>query len=281
MAHIVGIDLGTTNSVAAFKFAKVEVVKDPEKIGLRYDPKLIRSVVALNQDHFVVGEQAYRQEVENVIISIKRLMGRGFADSVVQKQKDRFSYNISQSSKGTENSLSVWLGNKEYEPEDISAEILKKVVQNSQTYQEQKGIKEKITKAVITVPAYFDDKQRHATQVAATRAGLAGAELLPEPTAAAISYGFKPDSDDVKTILVYDFGGGTFDSSIVTAAGNQFIESGKAGDLWLGGDDIDDRIIDFVKQQVAEAEDLDNVDGLIAKMPFYQRGNFLRQLKWL
>ena len=91
--------------------------------------------------------------------------------------------------------------------------------------------------------------------------------------------GFKPNSDDVKTILVYDFGGGTFDSSIVTSAGNQFIESGKAGDLWLGGDDIDDRLIDFVKQQVAEAEDLDDIDGLIAKMPHYQKVRFMGDLK--
>ncbi|NJK58427.1 MAG: Hsp70 family protein, partial [Pleurocapsa sp. SU_5_0] len=183
--------------------------------------------------------------------------------------------------KGTENSLSVWLGGKEYEPEDISAEILKKVLQNAQNYQQSSIAeqKSKITQAVITIPAYFNDKQRHATQIAATRAGLEQCELLPEPTAAAISYGFKPDSEDVKTILVYDFGGGTFDSCIVTSAGNQFIESGKAGDLWLGGDDIDDRIIDFVKEQVAEAEDLDDIDGLIDKMPHYKRVRFLGLLK--
>lgn len=280
MGNIVGIDLGTTNSVAAFKFADAEVVTAPDNTPP--DRKLTRSVVALKDNQIVVGQDAYFQlkaDPENVIISIKRLIGRGFGDSVVQQQLDRFAYKITKSSKGTENSLSVWLGGKEYEPEDISAEILKKVVHNAQTYQEQQGQRETITKAVITIPAYFNDKQRHATQIAATRAGLAGSELLPEPTAAAISYGFKPNSEDVKTILVYDFGGGTFDSSIVTSAGNQFIESGKAGDLWLGGDDIDDRIIDFVKQQVAEAEDLDDVDSFIAKMPHYQRVRFLGDLK--
>ena len=280
MGNIVGIDLGTTNSVAAFKFADAEVVTASDNTPP--DRKLTRSVVALKNDRIVVGQDAYFQlkaDPENVIISIKRLIGRGFGDSVVQQQLDRFAYKITQSTKGTENSLSVWLGDKEYEPEDISAEILKKVVQNAQTYQERQGQKETITQAVITIPAYFNDKQRHATQIAATRAGLAGSELLPEPTAAAISYGFKPDSDDVKTILVYDFGGGTFDSSIVTAAGNQFIESGKAGDLWLGGDDIDHRLIDFVKQQVAEAEDLDDIDGLIAQMPHYQRVRFIGDLK--
>ena len=243
---------------------------------------LTRSVIALENNCIVVGRDAYNKlklDPENVIISIKRLIGRGFGDSVVQQQLDRFAYNISKSSKGTENSLAVWLGGKEYEPEDISAEILKKIVENAQIYQAQQGQREKINKAVITIPAYFNDKQRNATQIAAARAGLAGSELLPEPTAAAISYGFKPKSDDVKTILVYDFGGGTFDSSIVTSAGDRFIESGKAGDLWLGGDDIDDRLMDFVKKQVAEAENLDDIDGLIAQMPHYQKVRFLGDLK--
>ena len=280
MGNIVGIDLGTTNSVAAFKFANTEVVTAPDNPAP--DRTLTRSVIGIENGRIIVGNDAYQKlkaDPENVIISIKRLIGRGFGDSVVQQQLDRFAYKISKSTKGTENSLSVWLNGKEYEPEDVSAEILKKIVQNAQAYQEQQGQREKITKAVITIPAYFNDKQRNATQIAATRAGLAGSELLPEPTAAAISYGFKPNSDDVKTILVYDFGGGTFDSCIVTSAGNQFIESGKAGDLWLGGDDIDDRLIDFVKQQVAEAEDLDDIDGLINKMPHYQKVRFMGDLK--
>ena len=147
MGNIVGIDLGTTNSVAAFKIVEVEVVTNYEKSGLRNDPKLTRSVVALSQDHFVVGEQAYNQENENVIISIKRLIGRGFGDSEVQQQLSRFCYKITQSTQGTENSLSVWLGDKEYDPEDISAEILKKVVQNAETYQERKGQRQRITDA--------------------------------------------------------------------------------------------------------------------------------------
>lgn len=280
MGNIVGIDLGTTNSVAAFKFANTEIVTAPDNPAP--DRTLTRSVIGIENNRIIVGNDAYQKlkaDPENVIISIKRLIGRGYGDSVVQQQLDRFAYKISKSSKGTENSLSVWLNGKEYEPEDVSAEILKKIVQNAQAYQEQQGQRERITKAVITIPAYFNDKQRNATQIAATRAGLAGSELLPEPTAAAISYGFKPNSDDVKTILVYDFGGGTFDSSIVTSAGNQFIESGKAGDLWLGGDDIDDRLIDFVKQRVAEAEDLDDVDGLINKMPHYQKVRFMGDLK--
>jgi molecular chaperone DnaK len=280
MGNIVGIDLGTTNSVAAFKFADVEVATAHD--NQTPDRKLTRSIVAATQDGIIVGETAYNQlksNPENVIISIKRLIGRGFSDPVVKEKLDYLNYKITRSTKGTDDSLSVWLGGKEYEPEDISAEILKKVVKNAQAYQIEKGQTSTITHAVITVPAYFSDKQRYATQTAAKRAGLAEPELLPEPTAAAISYGFKPDSDDVKTILVYDFGGGTFDSALITAAGNQFIESGKAGDLWLGGDDIDDLIIQIVKKQVSAEENLDDIDGLIAKMPRYQKVRFLGDLK--
>jgi molecular chaperone DnaK len=275
MGHTVGIDLGTTNSVAAFKFANVEVVDADGNSPP--DRKLTHSVVSS-----ISNEKAYNQlkaDPENVIISIKRLIGRGFSDPIVQEQLSRLNYKITQSTKGTHNSLSVWLAGKEYEPEDISAEILKQVIQNAQKYQYDKGQKGIITHAVITVPAYFSDKQRYATQTAVKRAGLLEPELLPEPTAAAISYGFKPDSEDVKTILVYDFGGGTFDSALITAAGNQFIESGKAGDLWLGGDDIDERIIELVKKQVADEENLDDIDGLIAKMPRYQKVRFLGDLK--
>lgn len=275
MGNIVGIDLGTTNSVAAFKFATTQVVEGKEGA-------LVRSIVAFRDNNLIVGKEAYnqfQQDPENVIISIKRLMGRGFGDEVVQQQLKKLGYKITQSKEGTENSISVWLGGKEYQPEDISAEILKQVVKNAQVYQENQGQTAKITKAVITIPAYFNDKQRYATENASVRAGLGKPILLPEPTAAAISYGFKPDSDDVKTILVYDFGGGTFDSSLITASGNQFIESGKAGDLWLGGDDIDDKLGDLVKQKVAKEEGLDSIDSLIANMPYYQQVRFKADLK--
>jgi molecular chaperone DnaK len=162
-----------------------------------------------------VGKKAYNQlkaDPENVIMSIKRLMGRGFGDPAVQKQKSEFSYKITQPSQGTENGIAVWLGGKEYQPEDISAEIIKKVLQNAKAYFQEIGKAEVINQAVITIPAYFNDKQRQATRTAALKAGLTPLELLPEPT----------------------------------AAGTSFIENGKAGDLWLGGDDIDSKIIKFV-----------------------------------
>ena len=280
MGKAIGIDLGTTNSVAAFKLASVEVVTANDNTPP--DRKLTRSVVACEQDQITVGDKAYNQlraDPENTIISIKRLMGRGFSDEAVQKQKSDLGYKITQPTQGTENSVGVWLGGKEYQPEDISAEILKKVVQNTRNYQQIGKAEETISQAVITVPAYFNDKQRHATRTAALKAGLTPLELLPEPTAAAISYGFSPDSDDVTTILVYDFGGGTFDASLITSAGTSFIEQGKAGDLWLGGDDIDSRLMEFVKKEVAKQEQLDDIDGLIAKMPYYQRVRFNADLK--
>ncbi|MBF2017297.1 MAG: Hsp70 family protein [Rivularia sp. T60_A2020_040] len=280
MGKAIGIDLGTTNSVAAFKEAQIEVVSASDNTPP--DRKLTRSIVALQQDKLMVGEKAYNQlrgEPENVIISIKRLMGRGFGDSAVQKQMSEIGYKIAQPTEGTDNSVAVWLGGKEYSPDDISAEIIKKVVQNARDYRGEIGKIQDIDQAVITIPAYFNDKQRHATRTAALKAGITPLELLPEPTAAAISYGFSPDSEDVKTILVYDFGGGTFDASLITAAGTQFIEQGKAGDLWLGGDDIDSRMINFVKQQVAEQEQIDDIDGLIAKMPYYAKVRFHADLK--
>jgi molecular chaperone DnaK len=280
MGNIVGIHFGFKNAIAAFPFINFEIVTAYDNIPPDY--KLTPSVVGLKGGKLIVGQEALHQQKsdpENTIFGISRLLGKGFGDFEVQQQLSYFPYKITESTKGTENSLSIWLSGQEYEPEDIAAEIIKKLVQNADIYQEQQGQRDKITRALITVPAYFNDKQRHAMQKAATRAGLAGSELLPEPTAAAISYGFRPDSDDVKTILVYDFGASTFDASIVTAAGNQFIESGKAGDLWLGGDDINDVLIDYVKQRVAEQEELDDIDGLIAKMPHYQGVRFMGDLK--
>ncbi|MGM3309136.1 Hsp70 family protein [Anabaena sp. WFMT] len=281
MGKAIGIDLGTTNSVAAFKLAEVEVVTANDNTPP--DRKLTRSVVAYDQGKFLVGDQAYNQlrhDPENVIISIKRLMGRGFGDLAVQKQKSEFGYKIAKPTQGTDNSIAVWLGEQELQPEDISTEILKKLVQNTQAYRQGIGkTGEIIDQAVITIPAYFNDKQRYATRTAALKAGLTPLELLPEPTAAAISYGFSPNSDDVKTILVYDFGGGTFDASVITAAGTSFIEQGKAGDLWLGGDDIDSRLVKFVTQQVAQQEKIGDIDGLIATMPYYQRVRFKADLK--
>ncbi len=231
----------------------------------------------------VVGATAYnhmRLAPEKTINSVKRLMGRGFNDPKVQDHLKKCAYKVTPDSAGTDNSLSVWLGHKEYSPEDISAEILKKIIQNATAYRQHIGKHdESINQAVITIPAYFNDKQKNATRVAALKAGLTPLELLSEPTAAAISYGFSPDNDDVQTILVYDFGGGTFDASLIVASGSQFIEQGKAGDLWLGGDDVDLQLIQFVKDQVAKQEGLNDINTLIDAMPHYEKVRLLADLK--
>ena len=284
MSKAIGIQLGRRNSIAAFcsMSYSVEIVTSYDNAPP--DRKLMRSVVAYDRERerLLVGEIAYnllKLDPENVIISLMDLMGRGFSDPVVQQQKSRYAYKITEPTQGTESGIAVWLGGKEYQPEDISAEILKKIVQNTQNYLQGIGkAGEVINQAVITIPAYFNDKQRQATRTAALRAGLTPLELLAEPTAAAISYGYSPNGEDVKTILVYDFGGGTFDASLIVAAGNQFIEHGKAGDLWLGGDDLDTQIIRFVKEEFARQEGLADIDGLIAKMPYYRRVRFQADL---
>jgi molecular chaperone DnaK len=280
MGSFIGIDLGTTNSVAAFKHATVEIVTAPDNSPP--DRKLTRSVVTREQSQWIVGQAAYNAASSQVIKSIKRLMGRSFSDSVVQTQLQQLTYKVTQSSQGTSDSLSVWIGNQEYEPEDISTAILQQVIANAQKFQANRPNAEssQIEHAVITIPAYFNDKQRHATRTAASRAGLKSVELLAEPTAAAISYGFDPsNSDDVKTILVYDFGGGTFDASVITVAGNQFIELGKAGDLWLGGDDIDEVVIKLIYDRVSQQEEIDDIHVLVQNMAQYQRVRFVADLR--
>ena len=282
MSKALGIDLGTTNSVGAFSEVGVEIVTGTDNTSP--ERKLTRSIVSYIDNQIKVGEPAYNNlghSPENTINSIKRLIGRGFADPKVQEHKSKCAYKVTAPSDGTENSIGVWMGGKEYSPEDISAEILKKVVSNAVAYRRDRLGKqnEVINQAVITIPAYFNDKQKNATRSAAYKAGLTPLELLSEPTAAAISYGFKPDSDDVKTILVYDFGGGTFDASLIVSTGTQFIEQGKAGDLWLGGDDVDLKLTQFVKEQVAKQEGIRDIDRLIDKMPHYEKLRFIADLK--
>lgn len=281
MSKTIGIQLGRRNSVAAFKVSQVEVVTSEDNTPPHR--KLTPSVVAYEQGRFLVGEKAHNQlrcDPENTIVSIMNLMGRSFSDPFVQNFRSCVGYKITQPTQGTENGISVWLGGKEYQPEDIAAEILKKVVQNAQAYRKAIGESDEvINQAVITIPSYFNDKQCSSTRTAALKAGLTLLKLLPEPTAAAISYGYSPSSEDVKTILIYDFGGSTFDASLITAAGTQFIENGKAGDLSLGGEDINRRLIQFVKEQAAQQEEISDIDELIAKMPHIQQVRFRADLK--
>lgn len=247
MAKAIGIDLGTTNSVVAFKDVTVRTIQTGAN-----NEDLCRSCVAMDKNgNFIVGNSVYnawKRHAPNIVVSAKRLMGAAINDANVQKMKgDKHSYpfGIQKLSSGTEDAVAILLHGKEYTPEQISAEILRSLKNDASTKLGD------VEYAVITVPAYFNEKQKSATKKAAKMAGLKVLQLLAEPTAAALSYGFdnlKPDED--KTLLIYDFGGGTFDLSILTAAGGQFVETGAGGDRWLGGDDIDVILSDYVKEQI-------------------------------
>ena len=203
MGKIIGIDLGTTNSAFAYMVAgKPEVITNAE--GDRTTP----SVVALTKKgDRLVGKVAQRQRVtnpENTIYGIKRLIGRKFSDDEVQRDKDIMPYKIVK--KG--NAVGVTLGDKDYTPEEVSAMILSKIKADAEAY-----LGEKVTEAIITVPAYFDDSQRQATKDAGKIAGLEVKRIINEPTAAALAYGLEKNED--QKIVVFDLGGGTFDVSVL------------------------------------------------------------------
>ena len=262
MGKAIGIDLGTTNSVVAFKDVTVRTIQTGAN-----NEDLCRSCVALDKNgNFLVGNSvfsAWKRHTPNIVVSVKRLMGASINDANVQKMKNdkhSYPYGITKLSGGTEDAVAIVLRGKEFTPEQISAEILRSLKNDADN---------KLTDveyAVITVPAYFNEKQKSATKRAAKLAGIKVLQLLAEPTAAAISYGFDKlkDGED-KNILIYDFGGGTFDLSILTAVGGQFIENGAGGDRWLGGDDIDRLLSNYVKQKIEEVNNLDLNDLLDTK----------------
>lgn len=270
----IGVDLGTTNTVFGIKKVHGEILQNSE------GEELTPSCVTKRGHDFVVGRNALawlKQDPENTILSIKRLMGRNFADDQVKKivGGKKVSYKIRPLSGGTEHSLAVVLNGKEYTPEQISAFILKKIKKDAEL-----ALGEEVTHAVITIPSYFNDKQKHATRVAAAAAGFRVQRLLPEPTAAAISFGVDPTRDqNINTIMVYDFGGGTFDISVLTMSAGQYIELAKGGDMWLGGDDIDVLVTERVYTLLQkEHPDLD-VKALIEKLPAAQRSRFRGELR--
>jgi actin-like ATPase involved in cell morphogenesis len=261
MAKVVGIDLGTTNSVAA-------IIKSGAHVSLnRENERLTRSVVGTYRDTILVGAPAVnrgRLAPQDTIVSIKRLMGRSFTDSHVQEiiKSRRYTYEIVSPPDGTAESLRVRMGGKLYSPARISAEILKKL-RNDTEYRE----KEAPSHAVITVPAYFSEKQRVATYQAAQFAGLSVLRLLHEPTAAAVTYGIEQLSgNNAKTVLVYDLGGGTFDVSIMVIAGTSFPEVKIKGDMWLGGDNFDELLMDYcleqVRRELGSTNPRDNVEWM-------------------
>lgn len=258
MSIAIGIDLGTTNSVAGVRKASTRILPNAE------GEDLTPSCVAKTEHSFVVGQSAkdfLLQNPFNTVVSIKRLMGRRFLDPKVQKliEEKRYAYEIIPLLEGSDNSVGIRLDNQEFTPEFISAQILMKIKADA-----ERILSESVEYAVVTVPAYFNDKQKHTTLTAAQQAGLKVQRLLPEPTAAAIAFGVDELSpNDSQTVIVYDFGGGTFDVSILTISAGHFLEQGKTGDMWLGGDDIDRLLEDFVLQKAGITRQL--IDGLTNK----------------
>ena len=276
MGKSIGIDLGTTNSVVAFKDTTVRVLSGSD------NQDLCRSCVGYDKSgSLMVGNVAYRNWklcAPNIVVSAKRLMGASISDPQVQKMKadkDMYPYGISKMSGGTEESVVIILNGKEYTPEQISAEILRQLKNDASI-----KLGDEVTHAVITVPAYFNEKQKAATRKAAELAGLKVQRLLAEPTAAAISYGAdKMAADEDKIFLVYDFGGGTFDLSILVASGGNFIESGTGGDRWLGGDDIDRLISEYVLEETSKANNGIDIHKLIDSLPDRKKYAFQGEFK--
>ena len=245
MGKIIGIDLGTTNSAFSHMVAgKPEVIANAE--GNRTTP----SVVAVNKKgDRLVGQVAQRQRVtnpKNTIYGVKRLIGRKFSDKEVQKDIDILPFVIEQAGSG----VKVKLGDKSYTPEEISAMILAKIKADAEAF-----LGEKVTEAVITVPAYFDDAQRQATKDAGKIAGLEVKRIINEPTAAALAYGLEGGKDE--KIAVFDLGGGTFDISILELGDGVFEVLSTNGDTHLGGEDFDNRIVNHFLEVFTKEEGID------------------------
>jgi molecular chaperone DnaK len=240
---VIGIDLGTTNScVAVMDGGKAKVIENSE--GDRTTP----SVIAFTKDgEVLVGQTAKRQAVtnpHNTLYAIKRLIGRKFGDDVVQKDVGMVPYTITKADNGD---AWVEVNGRKMAPPEVSARVLTKMKQTAEDY-----LGEKVTEAVITVPAYFNDSQRQATKDAGKIAGLDVKRIINEPTAAALAYGMDKKRGDRK-IAVYDLGGGTFDISIIEIAEvdgeHQFEVLATNGDTFLGGEDFDKRIIDYLAKE--------------------------------
>jgi len=247
MARIIGIDLGTTNSVMAVMEGGESVVIPTAEGG-----RLCPSVVAVNPKtgERMVGQVAKRQAVtnpENTIFSIKRLMGRKFSDPEVQKARKLLPYKIVEKQNGD---AWVTMGDKEYSPPEISAMILQKLKRDAEAY-----LGEPVVEAVITVPAYFNDSQRQATKDAGKIAGLNVLRIINEPTASALAYGLEKKADEL--IAVYDLGGGTFDISILDIGEGVFEVKSTNGDTFLGGDDWDQRVIDYITEEFRKDQGID------------------------
>jgi len=246
MSKILGIDLGTTNSAMAIvENGEAKIIENKE--GARTTP----SIVAITKaNERVVGVLAKRQGItnpHNTIFSVKRLIGRKFSDAEVQKDKKLLPYEIKESEDG---GVSVKMGDKWLKPAEISAMILQKLKADAEA-----KLGETITEAIITVPAYFDDSQRKATKIAGEIAGFDVKRVINEPTAAALAYGLNKKKDE--KICVYDFGGGTFDISILDVGADTVEVKATGGDTHLGGDDLDQKLIEWIVKEFKKDNGID------------------------
>jgi molecular chaperone DnaK len=246
MAKIIGIDLGTTNSVAA-----VMSGGEPTVIPSAEGERLVPSVVAVNKNHErLVGRVARNQAItnpQNTIFSVKRFMGRKADDAEVERTKKRVPYAVSAAPNGD---VRVTLDEKEYSAPEVSAMILAKIKADAEAY-----LGEPVTQAVITVPAYFNDAQRNATKDAGKIAGLEVLRIINEPTASSLAYGLDKKKNEI--IAVYDLGGGTFDISILDVGDGVFQVRSTSGDTFLGGDDFDLRVMDYLIEQFRKDNGID------------------------
>ncbi|HWA64705.1 MAG TPA: molecular chaperone DnaK [Candidatus Paceibacterota bacterium] len=246
MAKILGIDLGTTNSaMAVVEIGQPRILENKE--GIRTTPSVV--AIGKNGERYV-GVTAKRQAVtnpQNTIFSAKRLIGRRFSDPEVKHDKELLPYEIREGSQGD---VEIKMGDKWYKPAEISAMVLQKLKADAED-----KLGEKITEAIITVPAYFDDAQRKATKDAGEIAGLTVKRVINEPTAAALAYGFNKKKDE--KIVVYDFGGGTFDVSVLEVSEDTIEVRSTGGDTHLGGDDIDQRIIQYFISEFKKESGMD------------------------
>ncbi|WP_315763516.1 molecular chaperone DnaK [Sphingomonas sp. Y38-1Y] len=246
MAKVIGIDLGTTNScVAVMEGGKPKVIENAE--GARTTP----SIVAFAKDgERLIGQPAKRQAVtnpDNTIFAVKRLIGRRFDDPVTRKDTELVPYTIAR---GPNGDAWVTAGGQDYSPSQISAFTLQKMKETAEAY-----LGETVSQAVITVPAYFNDAQRQATKDAGKIAGLEVLRIINEPTAAALAYGL--DKNENKTIAVYDLGGGTFDISILEVGDGVFEVKSTNGDTFLGGEDFDAKLVQYLANEFQKAEGID------------------------
>lgn len=245
MGKVIGIDLGTTNScVAVMEGKEPRVIANAE--GMRITP----SMVAFANGEILIGDPAKRQAVtnpKNTLYAIKRLIGRPFDDPMVKKDQDLVAYKIVKADNGD---AWVEVDGKKYSPSQVSAYILQKMKETAENY-----LGEKVTQAVITVPAYFNDSQRQATKDAGKIAGLDVLRIINEPTSAALSYGF--DKSGSKIIAVYDLGGGTFDVSVLEIGEGVFEVKSTNGNTFLGGEDFDTRILDYLIEEFKKESSVD------------------------